>query len=160
MRKIYIKEEVCIGCGLCEVYCQLQHASVHDLIKAFKKRGPRPLARGRVEAKGNLSFSVRCRNCDEPQCAYACLTGAITRNPETKMITVDEDKCIGCCTCMLVCPLGAIKQDKEHKKMIKCDFCQGEDTPACVANCPNEALFCVEYEGPESEVKTKVPSPV
>lgn len=160
MRKIYIKEEVCIGCGLCEVYCQLQHASVHDLIKAFKKRGPRPLARARVEAKGNLSFSVRCRNCDEPQCAYACLTGAITRNPETKMITVDEDKCIGCCTCMLVCPLGAIKQDKEHKKMIKCDFCQGEETPVCVANCPNEALFCVEYDDIDKDIKTKLPSPV
>jgi carbon-monoxide dehydrogenase iron sulfur subunit len=58
---------------------------------------------------------------------YACLTGAITRDPETRMISVDEEKCIGCCTCMLVCPLGAIKQDKEHKKMIKCDFCQGEE---------------------------------
>jgi carbon-monoxide dehydrogenase iron sulfur subunit len=61
---------------------------------------------------------------------------------------------------MLVCPLGAIKQDKEHKKMIKCDFCQGEEIPACVANCPNEALFCVEYEGADKEVTAKIPSPV
>ncbi|PIP05839.1 MAG: 4Fe-4S ferredoxin, partial [Syntrophobacterales bacterium CG23_combo_of_CG06-09_8_20_14_all_48_27] len=38
------------------------------------------------------------------------------------------------------CPLGAIRQDTEQKKVLKCDLCQGEEIPVCVANCPNEAL--------------------
>ena len=60
MKKVYIKEEVCIGCHLCEVYCQLQHAHSKDIIKAFKRESPRPLPRLRVEEKGEVSFSVRC----------------------------------------------------------------------------------------------------
>jgi Fe-S-cluster-containing hydrogenase component 2 len=61
---------------------------------------------------------------------------------------------------MMVCPLGAIKQDKEHKKMLKCDFCHGEEIPACVANCPNEALFCLELDDALTDVKMRIPSPV
>jgi len=45
---------------------------------------------------------------------------------------------------MLACPLGALKLDPEHKKMIKCDLCQDEEIPVCVANCPNEALLYME----------------
>ena len=31
-------------------------------------------------------------------------------------------------------------QDAQKEKAVKCDLCQGEDLPTCVANCPNEAL--------------------
>ena len=80
MRKIYIKHEVCIGCHLCEVYCKLQHSNSKDLIKAFKRESPRPLARLRVAERGAVSLSVRCQHCDEAPCTQACLTGAITRD--------------------------------------------------------------------------------
>ena len=140
MKRIYIKEEVCIGCHLCEVYCQLQHAQSTDLIKAFKRESPRPLPRLRVEENGAVSFSVHCQHCDKAPCVYACLTGALTRDPARGVVEVDEEKCIGCWTCILVCLFGAIKQDTEKEKVVKCDLCQGEDPPACVANCPNEAL--------------------
>lgn len=76
----------------------------------------------------------------------ACLTGAIYKDPVTGRVVVDEEKCVGCWTCMLVCPLGAIQQDKEQHRQIKCDLCYGLDTPACVANCPNEALVLIESE--------------
>ncbi len=38
-------------------------------------------------------------------------------------------------------PFGAIRRDTEHKKSVKCDFWPGREMPACVANCPNEALI-------------------
>ena len=144
MKQVYVKEQVCIGCHLCEVYCQLQHAQSTDLIKAFKRESPRPLPRLRVEEREVLSFSVRCQQCEEAPCVQACLTGALTRDPVNSLVKVDEERCIGCWTCLLVCPLGALRQDTKQKRVLKCDLCQGEEIPACVANCPNEALVYVE----------------
>lgn len=144
MKKVYVKEEVCIGCRLCEVYCQLKHARSKDLVKAFKRESPPPLPRIRVDEKGVVSLSVRCQQCDDAPCVQACLTGALSRDPESRLVNVDEDKCIGCWTCLLVCPLAAIKPDIEQKRALKCDLCQGEEVPVCVANCPNEALVYVE----------------
>jgi carbon-monoxide dehydrogenase iron sulfur subunit len=97
-----------------------------------------------VDEKGVVSLSVRCQQCDDAPCVQACLTGALSRDPESRLVNVDEDKCIGCWTCLLVCPLGAIKPDIEQRRVFKCDLCQGEEVPVCVANCPNEALVYVE----------------
>lgn len=148
MKKVYVNEKVCIGCHLCEIYCQLHHAQSDDLIKVFKKESPRPVPRLRVEENGVVSLSVRCQHCDDAPCVRACLTGALSRDPETSVVTVDEDRCIGCGTCMLVCPVGVLQLDKKEKKMLKCDLCQGEEIPACVANCPNEALVYVDEPDP------------
>ena len=144
MKKVYVNEKVCIGCRLCEVYCQLHHAQSNDLFKAFKKELPRPIPRIRVEESGVVSLSVRCQHCDDAPGVQACLTGAMTRDPVTSVVAVDKERCTGCGTCLLVCPLGAIQLDKEQKMMLKCDLCQGEEIPICVTNCPNEALACVE----------------
>jgi carbon-monoxide dehydrogenase iron sulfur subunit len=144
MKKVYIKEEVCIGCHLCEVYCQLQHAQSADILKAFKRETPRPVPRLRVEEKGIVSLSVRCQHCDDAPCVHACLTGALAHGPVNSLVTADKERCIGCGTCVLVCPLGAIRLDIRRKKAVKCDLCPGEEIPACVVNCPNEALVYVE----------------
>ena len=150
MKKVYVNEEVCIGCRLCEVYCQLQHSDSKDLIKAFKTENGRALPRARIEAKGEISLSIRCQQCDDSPCVYACLTGALSRDPETGNIKVDEEKCVGCWTCILVCPFGAVKQDIIRKKTVRCDLCPGEEIPVCVVNCPNEALTCVEVRNEDS----------
>ncbi|MFC2048344.1 4Fe-4S dicluster domain-containing protein [Chloroflexota bacterium] len=155
MKRVCVKEQVCIGCHLCEVYCQLQHAHSKDIIKAFKKESPRPLPRLRVEEKGIVSFSVRCLQCYEAPCVYACLTGAITRDCMTGVIKVDEERCVGCWTCILVCPFSAIKQDTNQGKTVKCDLCEGENVPVCVTNCPNEALVYVEVQDGNQNIETQ-----
>jgi carbon-monoxide dehydrogenase iron sulfur subunit len=144
MKRVYTKEEFCIGCHLCEVYCRLQHSASRELLKAYKKETPHPLPAVRVEERGNLALSVRCQHCDEPLCLYACLGGALSHDTNSGKVNYNPEKCIGCWSCILACPLGAIKQDKEQKKIFKCDLCNGEETPACVANCPNEALVYVD----------------
>ena len=156
VRRIYVKEDVCIACHLCEVYCQLHQAPSRDLIKAFKRETPRPLPRLRVEEKGVVSFSVRCQQCDEAPCVQACLTGALTRDSVGSVVKLDKERCIGCWTCLLVCPLGAIRQDTEQKKVLKCDLCQGEVIPFCVANCPNEALVYLEVRDRSSNTESRV----
>ncbi|MFH1775789.1 MAG: 4Fe-4S dicluster domain-containing protein [Chloroflexota bacterium] len=144
MKRVYVKESVCIGCRLCEVYCQLAYSQSEDLIKAFKKESPRSLPRVRVEVNSPVSFSVRCQHCSEPSCVYACLTGALQKDPESGIVTIDEERCMNCGTCILVCPLAAIKRDTQQGKMLKCDLCSGKDMPVCVAKCPNEALVYEE----------------
>jgi carbon-monoxide dehydrogenase iron sulfur subunit len=137
------REEVCIGCRLCEVHCLVQHSQSKDLIHAYKREQPKAIPRVRVEEQGPLSFAVQCFHCEEPLCAYSCLTGAL-RKMEDGTVLLDEDKCIGCWTCVMACPYGAITMDTVHKVAVKCDLCPGRDVPACVENCPNQALILVE----------------
>ena len=140
MKRVYVKEEVCIGCGLCQVYCQLEHSQSKDLIKAFKKETPRPLPRVHVERNVEVSFPIQCRHCTEPWCVYSCLTGAMHKESASDEVVVDMEKCIGCWTCIVACPCGALSRDLNSKTIIKCDLCPGREIPACVINCPNEAL--------------------
>jgi len=140
MKRILVKEEACMGCGLCRVYCQIEHSRSKEIIKAFKKESPRPLPRVRVERNGEVCFSVQCRHCIEPWCVYSCLTGAMQKDPVSGVVSVDTEKCAGCWTCMVACPCGALVKDMNNKVVAKCDFCAGQDVPVCVANCPNEAL--------------------
>jgi carbon-monoxide dehydrogenase iron sulfur subunit len=144
MKKVYIKEEACIGCGLCRVYCQTEHSISKDIIKAYKREEPRPVSRIRLEKNGEICFPLQCRHCDEPWCVYSCLTGAIQKDPTSCVVTVDTRKCVGCWTCIIACPNGALTKDMGGKVVSKCDMCPGRDVPVCVVNCPNEALFLAE----------------
>jgi carbon-monoxide dehydrogenase iron sulfur subunit len=156
MKQIYINEQACIACHLCEVYCRLQHARTGDLVKAYKRESPRPLPRLRVDECGIVSLSVRCQHCEDAPCINACITGALSRDPLTSLVNIEEERCIGCGTCALVCPLGVPKLDTVQKKMVKCDLCQGEEIPACVANCPNEALVYVEVPDANAKIEKQV----
>jgi carbon-monoxide dehydrogenase iron sulfur subunit len=160
MSRVYVDEEVCIGCHLCEVYCRLQHAQSKDLVKAFKRESPRPLSRVGVEQKGSVSLSVRCQQCDEAPCVYACLTGALTRDAVTGVVLMDEERCSGCWTCILVCPFGAMRRDTNQSKTVKCDLCPGEDMPVCVTHCPNEALVYVAAREGSSNMESQVTAPI
>ncbi|AGG06619.1 MULTISPECIES: 4Fe-4S dicluster domain-containing protein [Dehalococcoides] len=142
MKRVQIKEELCMGCGLCRVACQTEHSVSHDVIKAVKKENQKP--RIRVERKGEISFSVPCRHCDEPWCAYSCISGAMTRDPITGIVSSDPERCIGCWTCIVACPNSALIKDKANHVILKCDLCGGKEIPACVANCPNEALELID----------------
>lgn len=153
MKRVYVNEDVCIGCRLCEVYCRLKHSKTQDLIKAHKREFPRPLPRLRVDENGVLSLSVRCQHCKDAPCIQACLTGALSRDPVSSLVDVDEERCIGCGTCVIACPLGVPKLDTDRKKMVKCDLCQDEEIPVCVANCPNEALIYAEVEDEKPDVE-------
>jgi len=97
-----------------------------------------------VEENRPFSFGVQRRHCEDPPCVIACLSGAMQIDEENGLVMHDAEKCMGCWTCIMVCPYGAIRMDISGKVVAKCDLCPGLDVPACVANCPNEALMYQE----------------
>ena len=95
--------------------------------------------------KGEVYVKRQCMNCVQPACASACLTKAMEKTKEGPVVW-DEKKCMGCRYCMVSCPFDMPKfeYDKAVPKIVKCDMCRDRlgvgELPACVENCPNEAL--------------------
>jgi len=144
MKRIYAREELCIGCRLCEIHCLVQHSKSKRILTAMMREKEKITPRVKVEESGQLTFALQCRHCENARCLEACMTGAIRRDPETGVILHDADKCVGCWMCVMTCPVGAVQRGREGHVASKCDLCQGEKVPACVQNCPNEALLFEE----------------
>ena len=143
MKKVYADERWCLGCGLCKVYCKTAHSKSKDIIKAHKKESV--VERICVETGGKVNFALQCRHCEDPACVRVCITGAMSKDPETGIVTNDLERCVGCWTCILACPYGAIVRDEGKRKVAaKCDFCAELGEPECVKHCPNNALIYVD----------------
>lgn len=160
MKRIYAIENWCIDCKRCEVACKTFHSPFPgDAAKAYALGVESPASRVRVEGDTHLSIAVNCRHCAKPACVEGCISGAMQRDPKTGVVTSDPVRCVGCRTCVSMCPFGCIQVvpapaglDAGGKSIaLKCDLCgdgAGEPgEPSCVAACPNRALIYVESEG-------------
>ena len=89
-------------------------------------------------------LSMSCNHCDDPACTKVCPTTAMHKDPETGLVSVDVDKCIGCGYCHMACPYNAPKVDREKGHSVKCDGCAERvaagEKPVCVEACPARAL--------------------
>ena len=141
MKRIYVNEEWCLGCHLCEYYCAFANSDEVDMVKALKDIVINP--RIKIEENNGISFAVSCRHCEEPLCVKGCITGSLTVN--AGVITVDKNKCIGCYTCILCCPYGAVSPNNDGI-IQKCELCinNSRGTPLCVKGCPNNAIVFEE----------------
>jgi NAD-dependent dihydropyrimidine dehydrogenase PreA subunit len=61
-----------------------------------------------------------------------------------KIVTIDEDKCTGCGTCVPDCPEGALQVINGKARVIGDPLCDG--LGACVKGCPEGALQVIERE--------------
>lgn len=91
---------------------------------------------------------VTCRQCEEPLCVSLCPAGALDRRDDDGVVVVDQASCIGCRTCVEVCPWGAPSIDVRIGTAQKCTLCDGD--PACVKVCAERALTFAapQEEGP------------
>jgi carbon-monoxide dehydrogenase iron sulfur subunit len=83
MKRVFPREEYCMGCRLCEVACITVHSESGDTVKAYKKEFPREPSRIWFEESQPECFSFMCRHCEEPDCLEACISGAILKDQET-----------------------------------------------------------------------------
>ena len=143
MKRVYVNEQWCLGCHLCEYHCALAGEGGGDMAKALKGKRIRPNIR--VEERGDVCFAVSCRHCAQPLCVKSCISGALS--VREGVVTIDSGRCVGCFTCVLVCPYGAVVPG-EGTAVRKCDLCiaRTDGIPACVAGCPNKAIVFEERD--------------
>ena len=141
MKRVYVNEEWCLGCHLCEYYCAFANSGENDMIKALKNVKINP--RIKIEEDDAISFAVSCRHCEDPLCVKSCISGALTI--EDGVIMIDQEKCVGCYTCILSCPYGAI-MPSEGVAIQKCELCVNNagGEPTCVKHCINNAIVFEE----------------
>ncbi len=157
---VLVDTTICEGCRECEFAC----AEANDLpappddVDFSQHRTPSEsqwTVVNRYETEDGKEIYVRsqCMHCLRPACASACLTKAMQKTPEGPVVW-REEKCMGCRFCMISCPFDVPKfeYDSANPRIVKCQMCwqrleEGE-LPACVENCPYEAVTF----GPRSEM--------
>lgn len=163
-RFIIAEPQNCIGCRTCEVACALAHPLRPDEPLSPDNFHPRLTLIRTAE----ISTPVMCRQCDDAPCLNACPSGAIVYAHDS--VQVLQERCVGCKTCMVACPYGAMEvvtvperaepgsfSTRQIKaKALKCDLCVGKSGgPACVATCPTKALRVLEPQDLESTLQKR-----
>ena len=73
----------------------------------------------------------------------SCISGALSIVDGAVM--VDSSKCVGCFSCIMSCPYGALSRS-EAGVIQKCELCKKNEfgMPLCVQGCPNKAIVYEE----------------
>jgi electron transport protein HydN len=159
----------CIGCRTCMAACAIEHSGEDFFHTDIENINFNP--RLNVVKMAEVSAPVQCRQCDDSPCATVCPVKAIEN--ENGCVYINKNLCIGCKSCMVVCPYGAIElidQYNDNQKIFqqnlktvknsgnvvdlkwktvadKCDLCvDREEGPVCIEVCPTKALKLVTYE--------------
>lgn len=142
MKRVYVDEKWCLGCHLCEYRCAFANSGKADMAEALKNTEIHP--RIHVEGDDRITYAVSCRHCEEPLCVKSCISGALTKDADGT-VRIDRLRCVGCCTCILVCPYGALSLGGDGV-MRKCELCLSNacGEPACVSGCPNRGIVYEE----------------
>jgi len=163
----------CTGCQACTMACKAENGTPRGVFWTRvleKEEGTYPFAY-------KIFMPLRCNHCAEPPCVPVCPTGASYVRDKDNIVLVDQDKCIGCHSCVVACPYqvrfipgndrgyyGDEKtpyEDVSYRKWQagtaqKCTLCvhridEGLE-PACVETCPTKALVFGDLNDPDSEI--------
>jgi formate dehydrogenase iron-sulfur subunit len=143
----------CVGCRSCEAACaEANHLPAPDIgdESAFEKERQTTVSQLTVvnrykTEKGDVFVKRQCMHCNQPGCVSACLVKAMEKRKEGPVTW--NTNCMGCRYCMPSCPFEVPKFEYQssNPRIQKCNLCwdrlrKGEK-PACVENCPEEALL-------------------
>jgi Fe-S-cluster-containing dehydrogenase component len=141
----------CVGCQGCEEACaeanNLPAPEDYPELGTIRKLDEtrRTVINCYETSKGEVYVKSQCMHCSQAACAAACLTKAMLKTKEGSVIW-RGDKCMGCRYCMVSCPFDIPKFEyhSANPKIVKCTMCferqEEGKLPACVENCPAEAL--------------------
>lgn len=125
------------------------------------------------QERSNTSIPSLCNHCAEPPCVRSCPTEAAFKRFDG-IVALDYHRCIGCRSCMVSCPYGAVsfnwREPRPALKAIndsyptremgvveKCNFCSERllkgKLPACVEACPEKTLTFGNLNDPQSLIR-------
>lgn len=143
---LVIDQRKCTGCRQCEMVCSVFHT------------GSSNPSRSRIKVVKwehvGIYLPMICLNCEKPFCVEVCPTKACHKDLENQRVVIDQDRCIGCKTCIITCPFGHPFFDIKERVTIKCDYCDGD--PQCVAFCNVKAVDFVDADRINMDKKREV----
>ena len=141
----------CTGCHACSVACKSEFAVPLGVWRSWvevKEEGAYPKTKRHFLPK-------LCNHCDHAPCVPVCPVKA-TSIREDGIVVVDEDKCIGCRTCITACPYNARYSNPDKGVAEKCDFClhriANGVVPSCVNTCPADTRVFGDLSDPDSKI--------
>jgi anaerobic dimethyl sulfoxide reductase subunit B (iron-sulfur subunit) len=157
----YFDPNRCIGCHACSISCKQFHGRDAD---ADDWRTVTHHEKGTYPDVEEVPLSISCMHCHDAPCEKVCPTNAIVKRESDGIVTIDQDKCIGCEYCAWACPFGAPTYG-DNGLMSKCNMCldkgpgsgagapskneqENPIQPNCVSDCVGEAIKA----GPAKEV--------
>ncbi len=156
-------EMKCIGCGICQMACSMQHHGVlnKDLARIQISKHLLPLSKG---------IQVTCSQCqeEERQCQKACPLEppAIYYDKALFHMVLDQEKCLGpkCLQCRKACSAKAIRNHPTlSSKPFVCDLCDTENNgkrdPQCINVCPTGALYYKNLEDRGTPIRDMMRKP-
>jgi len=147
-KALYINYEKCTGCRLCELVCAVKHDGISNPARSRIK-----VMKWEMEG---LYIPMSCQQCQDAPCVNACPIKALSRDEDLGRVVVDYDVCIGCRTCVSVCPFGAMSFNTIDRKVFKCDLCEGD--PQCVRFCDRKAVDFVSPDDVSIDKKREAAS--
>ncbi|MCF6347579.1 MAG: polysulfide reductase NrfD [Flavobacteriaceae bacterium] len=146
-----IDNRKCIGCHACTTACK----SEHDVAIGVNRTYVKQVEKGEFPDTRRIFSVMRCNHCTDAPCVEICPVEALYTR-EDGIVDFDNNRCIGCKSCMQACPYDALYIDPETNTAAKCNYCAhrvdvGRE-PACVTVCPEHAIIAGDMENPATEI--------
>jgi len=101
----------CVGCYACVIRCKQEHFLPPGIVWGrllISETGIYPKVTKQL-------YPVLCSHCKEALCVKACPTGA-TQKREDGIVSINQDKCVGCRYCLIACPYQVRSYYSEEKE--------------------------------------------
>ena len=146
-----IDNRKCIGCHACTTACK----SEHDVAVGVNRTWVKQVEKGEFPNTTRLFSVMRCNHCTDAPCVEICPVEALYFRDDG-IVDFDNDRCIGCKSCMQACPYDALYIDPKTETAAKCNYCAHRVDvglePACVNVCPEHAIISGDMEDTTSEI--------
>ena len=146
-----IDNRKCIGCHACTTACK----SEHDIAVGVNRTYVKQVEKGEFPNTRRIFSVMRCNHCTNAPCVNICPVEALYTRDDG-IVDFDNNRCIGCKSCMQACPYDALYIDPDNKTAAKCNYCAHRvevgRAPACVEVCPEHAIIAGDMDNPNTEI--------